>query len=62
MTSIKKQLIDLIKRLPDKLTYDEIMEEIHFKAQVLEGVRQLDSGKGVPHAEVKKRVQKWFSK
>jgi len=62
MTPIKKQVIKMIKDLPDDITIDGIMEELYFKAQVMEGIKQADEGKLIPHEEVVKQVKKWFKR
>ena len=59
MTLIKEQVLELVERLPDDFTLDEILDEIYFKAQVDAGLQELDEGKGIPHEEVKRRLSKW---
>jgi predicted transcriptional regulator len=50
------------KTIPDDATLDEVIEILRFKSKVIEGLRQLDAGEGIPHKEMVKRVDKWFSK
>jgi len=57
--AIKEDVIQLINELPDNSTIDDIMEELYFKLQVDEGLKELDEGKGIAHEEVKERVSKW---
>ena len=52
----------MIKRLPDKVSIDDILAEIHFKLQVDKGLKQLDAGKGLSHKTVEKRMGKWLRK
>ena len=52
MPLTKEKVIELIKALPDDITVDDIMEELHFKSQVDEGLTQLDRGEGIPHDDV----------
>ncbi len=33
-----------------------------FKAQVDDGLRELDEGKGIPHMEVEQKLSKWLTK
>ena len=58
----KEDVIHMIKGLPKNSTIDDIMEELYFKAQVDEGLAQLDQGKGIPHNQVKNRIRKWIKK
>ncbi len=62
MSKTKEQVIQMIKRLPDKVSIDDILAEIHFKLQVDKGLKQLDAGKGLSHKTVEKRMGKWLRK
>ena len=59
MGAIKEKVIQMIQKLPDDVTVDDIFSEIYFKLQVDSGLRELDEGKGVPHQKVKERMSKW---
>ena len=59
MSAIKKQVLDIVKSLPDDVTLDDILAELYFKAQVDSGLKELDEGKGIPHEEVEQRMSKW---
>jgi len=61
MGAIKEKVIQIIQRLPDDVTVDDIFSEIYFKLQVDSGLRELDEGKGIPHQKVKERMSKWAS-
>ena len=50
--AIKEQVIEMIKKLPDDISIEDILAELHFRYQVDEGLRQLDHGQGIPHEEV----------
>ncbi|MEX0718984.1 MAG: hypothetical protein WD066_20485 [Planctomycetaceae bacterium] len=58
--STKEAVMELIQRLPDDVTVDEIMEELYARRKIVEGLRQLDAGQGIPHEEVKARLARWF--
>ena len=62
MIDIKSEAIALIEKMPDGSTLDDIMEELYFKAQVDEGLRQLDNGGFISHDDVKQRISKWIIK
>lgn len=59
--TVKEAVIDMIKRLPDNSTVPDIMAELYFRHKVDEGLRQLDSGEGVPHADAMKQLEKWLN-
>jgi len=62
MSATKQQVIEMIQRLPEDVSIDDILEELYFRLKVDEGLRQLDEGKSIPHAEVEARLARWTSK
>lgn len=50
----------MIERLPESATVPDIMAELYFRQNVDEGLKELDEGKSVSHAEAKKRLKKWL--
>jgi len=61
MSALKEAVVNMVEGLPDNVTLDEIMAEIYFKSQVDAGLKELDSGLGIPHEEVEKRMAKWLA-
>ncbi len=57
----KEVVIEMIQRLPDDVTLTDIMAELYFRQKVDEGLRQLDSGQGIPHEDAKKRLAPWLT-
>lgn len=55
MPTTKKQALDMIKRLPEKVTWDDIMYEIYVRKKIEKGIKAADEGKILSHEEVKKR-------
>ena len=55
----KQAAIAIIESLPDDTSLEDIMAELYFRRKVEEGLRQLDAGEGVDHAEAKRRLTKW---
>lgn len=62
MSAIKEKVIKMIKVLPENVTVDDIMAELYFKQQVDAGLKELDEGKGVPHEDVERKMNKWLQK
>jgi predicted transcriptional regulator len=58
MPSVKKQALEMIGKLPDKATWDDIMYEIYVRKKIARGIKAADEGKVVSHEEVKKRFLK----
>lgn len=59
MTSLKELTIETLKRLPDECSLEDIMYEINFVAQVLEGLKDADEEKLLTTNELLKRVDQW---
>ncbi|MBY9013888.1 MAG: hypothetical protein KGD70_16070 [Candidatus Lokiarchaeota archaeon] len=65
MTSnLKKEIIELIKKLPENATIDDIMYHLYVKKKILAGIEELEQGKVIPHERVmenaKKRLEQWL--
>lgn len=54
----KEKMLRVVENLPPDATVEEAMEQLLFLAKVERGLEQADSGKTVPHAEVKERMAK----
>jgi predicted transcriptional regulator len=59
MASIKEAALEMIKKLPDECTVEDIMYEINFVAQVLDGLRDAEEGKTISTDDLIDRVRKW---
>jgi predicted transcriptional regulator len=58
----KEIAIHTIEELPEDATWDDVQERINFVAGVRKGLRELDEGKGLPHARVKEEFSQWLGK
>jgi predicted transcriptional regulator len=54
--------IDLIQKLPENTSLQEIAREIEFVAGVREGFEQLERGEGMPAEKVREMVPSWTAK
>jgi predicted transcriptional regulator len=55
MPTTKKQALDVIKKMSDKATWDDIMYEIYVRKKIAAGIKAADEGRVIQHEEVKKR-------
>lgn len=58
MATTKKQVIEMLKKLPEQATWDDIMYEIYVRKKIVAGIQAADEGRVVPHEEVKNRFIK----
>jgi len=56
----KQAVIEMIERLPEDISVEDIMAELYFRQKVDEGLLQLDSGEGIEHEEALRRLKKWL--
>ena len=55
MPTTRKQALDVIKKMSDKATWDDIMYEIYVRKKIAAGIKAADEGRVIQHEEVKKR-------
>jgi len=60
MQSVKKKVIEIIKKLPENADYNDIFEAIYFQQKIEIGLQELEEGKGISHEEVRERFKKWL--
>jgi predicted transcriptional regulator len=60
--SQKELVIETIRKLPEEVTIDEIVEEIALLAAIRKGEQDADSGRIVSHEHVRERMAAWLSK
>jgi hypothetical protein len=53
MSTIKEEVISLVKKMPENTTFEDIMERIYVKQKILKGQKQLESGQFYTHEEAK---------
>lgn len=55
MSIVKEEAKELIDKLPDHATWDDIMYEFHVKKKIAAALKTAEEGRVVSHEEVKKR-------
>ena len=56
-----KQIVaDLLQRIPEEVTLEEIAREIEFVAAVRQGLAELDRGERIPLDEVERELPSWI--
>ena len=53
MSTAKDEAIKMITRLPEEVSWDEIMYKIYVKRKIEDGIKAADEGRTVSHEEVK---------
>jgi predicted transcriptional regulator len=55
MNQVKEEAKKLIDKLPDEISWDDIMYEMYVRNKIDRGIQAADEGKLISHEEVKKR-------
>jgi len=58
----KKQVRDVLDRMPENMTFAEIVDELAMIAALEESMEDLRQGRTLTHEEVMERMKKWGSK
>jgi predicted transcriptional regulator len=61
METAKEEAIQLIRRLPDDTTLEEIQYHLYVKQKVQRGMRDVEEGRVYSQEEVEKRMKRWVS-
>ena len=56
----KEKVLQSIKDLPNEFSLDEIVEKLIVLDKIEIGLQQVKDGKTIPHADAKKKLQKWL--
>ena len=55
MSAVKEKAKELVEKLPEKATWDDLMYEIYVRQKIEAGLKDAEEGRVVPHEEVKRR-------
>jgi predicted transcriptional regulator len=58
----KEIVQDLLRRIPDDASLQDIARELEFIAAVRQGLSELDNGDSIPIDEVEKKLPSWSIK
>jgi len=57
----KQQVKDLLNKLPDDCTIDDVLYHLYVMRSVNQGLAEIQAGKGIPHEQVVQELRrKWL--
>ena len=59
MTTTKRDVIEMLERMPEDVSIDEIMYALYFRQHVDQGLREVEDGKLIPHEQVEREMNEW---
>jgi len=60
MESAKDIAIELIKKMPDSISFQDLIYKLYVSHSIEEGLNDIKSGKVISHDEVMDRFKKWI--
>ncbi len=60
MESPKQQVAEILEKLPDDASFEDIQYHIYVRQKIEQGLADVAAGKVVSHAEVQRRLAKWL--
>lgn len=55
--TVKQTVLDLVQKLPEECTWDDVMYEIYVRQKIEAGLRDVEEGRTTPHEEVFKEFE-----
>ncbi len=62
MGHVKKVVLDLVKKLPDDCTLEDVQYELYVRQKVERSMQAAASGRVTSHEQLKKRLSKWLAR
>ena len=62
MQSVKEEVMQLLKDLPDNSTLEEIQYHLYVRQKIQRGIKDVEDGRIYTQEEMEKRMEKWRAK
>ena len=62
MSTVKNEVSELLKKLPDDCTLEDVQYHLYVLEKVRRGEERADKEGALPQSEVEKRLTKWISR
>ena len=60
--STKEYVRRIIAKMPETCTLNDVIHQLYLNQRITQGLEELDAGRGIAHAAVKKEVKRWHAK
>lgn len=58
-TTVKYRVLKAVEEMPQDVTFEEVMERLYFLYKVDQGLKQVETGNTISHAEATKQIKIW---
>ena len=62
MHSAKEEVMEILKRLPDNSTLEQIQYHLYVCQKIQRGIKDVDEGRTFTQEEMERRMEKWLEK
>ncbi len=62
MQSAKEEVMEILKRLPDNSTLEQIQYHLYVRQKIERGIKDLEEGRTFTQEEMERRMEKWLDK
>ena len=59
MAVVKEEVLELIEKMPNDCTLEDILYELYFKRKVDQGLQDIREERVMTHEEAKQRMSRW---
>lgn len=59
MSTVKEEILRLVREQPEDSTAEEIVRELAFHLMVERGLADSDAGRSIPNDEMSRRIESW---
>ena len=60
MSTLKKEVIDLVEGLPEEATLEDIQYHLYVLQKVRKGLKDVEEGRVLSQEDMQKRFEKWI--
>ncbi len=61
LPSAKQATLDLVDRLDDDVSFEDIIYELYVLEKIQRGMRDAEEGRVISHEEAKQRLSRWLT-
>ncbi len=62
MQTIKEEVKQIIEKLPDDCSLEDIQYHLYVLQKIENGLKDVEKGRVISHEEIEKKMQKWIIK
>ena len=61
MNPVKKEIVSLLKKLPDNCTLEDVQYHLYVLEKIQRGIERAETEGAIPQKKVEKRLKRWIT-